>query len=150
MAALQRVSARPICPASGAQSALTLIALLAVIYRFKSPSSADLIVLESVGEQLLRAMGKEPSPRGILEVSALTSALDALEEAVALSDAQRAATTVLGTTDRSDIDRNADRFLGDPDRADSPQAVGLRQRAWPLQQMLRRALVASEPVVWGV
>jgi len=121
-----------------------------VIYRFKSPSSADLIVLEIVGDQLLRAMGKEPSPKGILDASALTSALDALEAAVAHSDAQRAATRPLGISGRSDLDHNADRSLEEAGQIEGPEAVGLRQRAWPLQQMLRRALAAGEPVVWGV
>ena len=29
-------------------------------------------------------------------------------------------------------------------------AVSLRQRVWPMVEMLRRAQAADEPVVWGV
>ena len=32
----------------------------------------------------------------------------------------------------------------------APADVGLRQRLWPMVEMLRRAHAPGEPVVWGV
>jgi hypothetical protein len=38
-----------------------------------------------------------------------------------------------------------------PEDDDARQpAVGLRQRLWPVVEMLRRAHAADAPVVWGV
>jgi hypothetical protein len=38
----------------------------------------------------------------------------------------------------------------DKREADPAPALGLRQRLWPMVEMLRRAQAAQEPVVWGV
>ena len=36
------------------------------------------------------------------------------------------------------------------DEAAAPRAVALRQRLWPMIEMLRRAHAAGAPIVWGV
>ena len=34
--------------------------------------------------------------------------------------------------------------------ADGERGVGLKQRVWPMVEMLKRAKAANEPIVWGV
>jgi hypothetical protein len=100
-----------------------------MIYKFKSKATGDLLMLGPNGDQLLRVVGREPAPRGIFEVADMPALIGALQAAVAADEAAR-----------SEAD-------GDPER---PGAVSLRQRVWPMVEMLRRAHAAAEPVVWGV
>ena len=96
-----------------------------MIYKFKSPATGDLIMLGPQGDQMLRALGREPSPKGIIEPADMPAAIAALQAAIA-----------------------ADERPAEQD--DKPAPVGLRQRLWPMVEMLRRALAADAPVVWGV
>ena len=99
-----------------------------MIYKFKSPASGDLIMLGPHGDQLLRFLGREPSTQGIIEVSAMPQALLALQAAIDAAEQMPA-----------------------QDSDETPAlAVGLRQRLWPMIEMLRRCHAAQEPVVWGV
>jgi hypothetical protein len=97
-----------------------------MIYKFKSKATGDLIMLGPNGDQLLRIMGREPAPQGIIEVQAMAAAIAALEAAV-----------------------QADEATSATDGATRGQ-VSLRQRAWPMVEMLKRALPQEQPVVWGV
>ena len=63
----------------------------------------------------------------------MPAAIAALEQAVA-AEAARAG--------RADATAEGDRRR----RA----SVGLRQRVWPLVEMMKRAQAAGEPIVWGV
>ena len=96
----------------------------AMIYKFKSPATGDVIMLGPNGDQLLRALGREPAPRGIFEVADMPAAVVALQAAIA-ADEQPS----------EDEDR--------------PPPVGLRQRFWPMVEMLRRAHAAEAVIVWG-
>ncbi|MBE0547250.1 MAG: DUF1840 domain-containing protein [Rubrivivax sp.] len=103
-----------------------------MIYKFKSKATGDLIMLGPHGNQLLALLGRQPAAQGIIEVTAMPAALAALQAAI---DAEEAA------------------MPGDDEDADEPggaRAVALRQRLWPMIEMLRRAHTAGEPVVWGV
>jgi cyclopropane-fatty-acyl-phospholipid synthase len=102
-----------------------------MIYKFKSKAAGDLIMLGPDGDQLLRLIGREPQGQGIIEPPAMPAALRSLEAAVAEEAARKAA-------DKDD------------DEAAAPRRVSLRQRVWPMVEMLRRAQAAGEPVVWGV
>lgn len=102
-----------------------------MIYKFKSKATGDLIMLGPHGDQVLRLMGREPATQGILEPEAMAAALAALQAAV---DAEAAAAAA------DDPDHDLDR----------PRAVALRQRVWPMVEMLRRAKAAGAAVVWGV
>ena len=42
-----------------------------MLYRFKSKAGADVVMLADSGEAVLRLLGREPAPQGILEVAAL-------------------------------------------------------------------------------
>jgi hypothetical protein len=103
-----------------------------MIYKFKSPAAGDLIMLGPQGDQLLRLIGREPAAQGIIEVAAMPSVLAALLAAIAVAEAPPAGA-------------GAD----EADESSTP-AVGLRQRLWPMIEMLRRCQAAGEPVVWGV
>lgn len=97
-----------------------------MIYKFKSPATGDLIMLGAHGDQMLRLLGREPAPRGIIEPADMPAATAALMAAI-----------------------TQDETPPEDDDARQP-AVGLRQRLWPVVEMLRRAHAADAPVVWGV
>ena len=102
-----------------------------MIYKFKSPATGDLIMLGPQGDQMLRLIGREPAAKGIIEVAAMPAAIDALQAAVAAAETP------------------ADTPAEDRDEASAPN-VGLRQRLWPMVELLRRAQAADAAVVWGV
>jgi hypothetical protein len=100
-----------------------------MIYKFKSKATGDLIMTQPVGERVLAIIGKDRTPQGIIEVDQMPGAIAALEAAVA-AEAPRSA------DDDEDTGGRADR-------------VSLRQRAWPMVEMLKRALAEKHPVTWG-
>ena len=104
------------------------------MYRFKSKADGDLIMMTPVGDQILRILGREPTPQGILEVAALPQAIRALEEAILAAELAR---------------RDAKR-AADDDEERGAEAVGLQQRAWPMLEMMRRSLAERADIVWGV
>ena len=99
-----------------------------MIYKFKSAATGDLIMLGAHGDQLLQLLGRAPTPRGIIEVADMPAATAALLAAISQDETPRQA---------------------DDDDAAQP-AVGLRQRLWPMIEMLRRAQAGNAAVVWGV
>ena len=103
-----------------------------MIYKFKSKATGDLIMLGPNGDQMLRLLGREPSAKGIIEVEHMAAAIDALQAAVLHEEAQPDAT---------------EDATGDPP---ARPGITLRQRLWPVIDMLKRALGARQPVVWGV
>ncbi len=98
-----------------------------MIYKFKSAATGDLIMLGPHGDLLLRLLGREPALKGIIEPDQMDLAIQTLQAAVAGAETPPA----------------------DPDE-DPKDPVVLRQRLWPMIEMLRRAQQAREPVVWGV
>jgi hypothetical protein len=107
-----------------------------MIYKFKSKAAGDVIMLQPSGDDVLRTIGKQPAAKGIIEVADMAAAMQAIEAAIAADEAARA---------QSDEDVRAEG--GTPAPRD---AVSLRQRAWPLVEMMKRAQAAGEPIVWGV
>lgn len=110
-----------------------------MIYRFQSKASGDVLMAGPAGERVLRAIGIEPAPQGIVEPGAMPAAIRALEAAIEGDEAVRERT--LPANEAMDDD-------GAPG-ADSDD-VSLRQRAWPLVEMMKRAQAADVPIVWGV
>ena len=53
-----------------------------MLYKFKSRSTADLILLEPHGRRLLQIIGKEPGANGIVTVAQIPAAVAALEAGV--------------------------------------------------------------------
>ena len=105
-----------------------------MLYKFKSKAAGDVIMLGPNGDHVMRLIGREPQARGIFEVDAMPGLIAALQAAVTADEAVR---------------------QGDPAAADDMQAAGhgdrvsLRQRVWPLVEMLRRCHAAREVIVWG-
>lgn len=96
-----------------------------MIYKFKSKAAGDVIMLKLHGDQLLTLLGRAPSAKGIIEVTDMPSAIEALRDAAAQNDAPA-------------------------EDANGERGVGLKQRVWPMIQMLERSHAAGEPIVWGV
>lgn len=107
-----------------------------MIYRFQSKGAGDVLMLGTVGDAVLNAMGRAPAAKGIIEPSAMPAAISALEAAVARDDALQPS------------GRGVDTDVRPPDGDAEP--VSLRQRAWPLVEMMRQAHDAGEAIVWGV
>ena len=103
-----------------------------MIYKFKSKATGDLIMLGPHGNQLLALLGREPAAQGIIEVAAMPAALAALQAAIAAEEAAPA--------------EGGD----DEDEPSGARAVALRQRLWPMIEMLKQAHAAGQPIVWGV
>ena len=107
-----------------------------MIYKFKSKAAGDVIMLGPNGADVLRLIGKTPAAQGIVEVSAMAAAIAAIETAVAIDEAARA---------QAEQDARADgRTLA------AREGVSLRQRAWPLLEMMKRSRAAAVDIVWGV
>ena len=100
-----------------------------MLYKFKSKAAGDVIMTQPVGDRMLSLIGKSPSPKGIIEVDQMAAAMSALESAVAAESPKPA-------TDGDDA----------PPKADT---VSLRQRVWPMVEMMKRALAEKQPIVWG-
>ena len=103
-----------------------------MVYRFKSKATGDTLMLQPHGDLLMRLIGREPAPKGIIEVAAMPLAIVALQKAAADDDARR-----------------AEAGSQEPDGT-AQDTVWLRQRVWPMVEMLRAAHAAGEPIVWGV
>ena len=115
-----------------------------MLYKFKSKATADLIMLEPNGKQILRIIGKEPATKGILEVLEMPRAIEALRQAVQQEEDTRAqmdAQNVSGSVDTKDTKGVA--------TSGQERPVSLRQRAAPFIDMLQRAHKANKDVVWG-
>ena len=100
-----------------------------MMYKFKSKATGDLIMTQPVGDRVLSLIGKSPAPQGIIEVDQMAAAMSALEAAAAAESPNPA-------NDGDDASPRAD-------------AVSLRQRVWPMVDMLKRALAEKQPIVWG-
>lgn len=102
-------------------------------YQFRSKASGDVLMLGPAGDAVLAAMGLAPAPQGIIEVAAMPGLIRALETRIASESATG-----------QPAPEAADAAAGDDD------VVTLRQRAWPLLEMLKRSLAAGDVIVWGV
>jgi hypothetical protein len=111
-----------------------------MIYKFKSKAAGDVIMLQPSGDRVLGLIGKDVTPKGIIEPAQMPAAIQALSDAVAADDAARSR-RASGSEDRE---------AGDETSAGSHDKVSLRQRVWPLVEMMKRAHAADEPITWGV
>ena len=98
-----------------------------MLYKFKSKDAGDVIMLEPNGRRILEVIGKEAGPKGIILPEQMPIAIKALEAAIALEES------------------------GDEQAGVVPGVgLGLRQRAMPFIDMLKRNYKAGHEVVWGV
>ena len=110
-----------------------------MIYKFTSKASGDVIMMGPQGDELMRLLGRTPAAKGIIEAADIPAALRALEAALA-------------TAAGAETGESADGPTGPGSAGDGPRQipVALRQRLWPVLEMLRRCQAAGQPVVWGV
>jgi hypothetical protein len=107
-----------------------------MLYKFKSKAAGDLIMTAPVGDRMMQLVGRAPSAQGIFLVAQMPAAIAALEQGIADEERRR---------------REAEAEAAAEGRGRAPpKEVGLRQRAWPLIEMLRRAHAADQDIVWGV
>lgn len=107
-----------------------------MIYKFKSKAAGDVIMTGPVGDDVLRIVGKPAAAQGIIETGAMAAAVAAIEQAVAADEAAR---------------RDAEAQAAADGRKLPPRdGVSLRQRAWPLVEMMKRSLAEGADIVWGV
>ena len=98
-----------------------------MLYKFKSKDAGDLIMLEPNGRRILEVIGKDAGPKGIILPEQMLAAIKALQAAIALEES------------------------GDEEAGAVPgEGLGLRQRAMPFIDMLKRNHEAGHEVVWGV
>jgi len=107
-----------------------------MIYKFKSKAAGDVIMTGPSGDHILRVIGKELAPQGIVLPADMPAAISALERAVLEEEAAR----------KQAEEQAAAEGVALPPR----EGVTLRQRAWPLIEMMRRAHAADKEIVWGV
>lgn len=98
---------------------------------FRSRAAAEIIMIAEDATRLLDCIGKPPAPRGVITCAQIDEALSRLEAAV---QGERA--------------RGGDADV--PDEPLSRQAISLRQRAFPLMEMLRAARRLGVDVTWGI
>ena len=107
-----------------------------MLYKFKSKAAGDVIMMGPSGDHVLRIIGKQPGPKGIIEPADMPAAIAALERAI---------------VDEENARKQAEADAAAEGRTLSPSdAVSLRQRAWPLVEMMKRAHADGKEIVWGV
>ncbi len=107
-----------------------------MIYKFKSKAAGDVIMLGTSGNDVLATIGRSPDAKGIIEAADMPAAIRAIEAAIVADEAAR--------------ERAEEEARSSGQKLPARDAVSLRQRAWPLVEMMKRAHAAGEPVVWGV
>lgn len=107
-----------------------------MIYKFKSKSAGDVIMMGPNGDQVMRLLGRDPAAKGIIEAADIPAAVQALEQAVTADEAARAEAEAEAAAQGEKL----------PPR----EGVSLRQRVWPLVEMLKRSQAHGHDVVWGV
>ncbi len=103
------------------------------LFVFRSKAAGSFIMVPDTARQLLEIIGKPASDRGVITAAQIDAALARLLEAV-----EAAAPPDPGASPGAHDDPSA------------PVAVGLRQRAYPLIQMLRAAREHNVDVTWGI
>lgn len=109
-----------------------------MLYIFKSKAAGNVIMLQANGERILRIIGKDPGPTGIVLPEQMPAAIAALERAIADEQAGKPAAPAPAAGDDSG------------DKVPEADRVSLRQRAVPFIDMLRRCHRAEAEIVWGV
>ncbi|AVP56237.1 DUF1840 domain-containing protein [Pulveribacter suum] len=115
-----------------------------MLYKFKSRATADLIMLEPNGRQLLKIVGKGEEPHGIIIAAQIPAAIEALQAAVAAEEAAE--------RDLQEPLQGAPAAQDGEEAPDGPAAGGegvrLHQRAAPFIDMLRRSAAEGKDVTW--
>ena len=98
-----------------------------MLIAFKSKAGADVLMLWSHPEPVLRALGRDPAPQGVFRGAQLNDALTAWQAHMAAPEGS--------TADQETIE-------------DQAQPTALRQRAWPVLDLLTQAARLGRDVTW--
>ena len=111
-----------------------------MLYKFKSKTTGDVIMLQANGRRVLEIIGKDlqssSASKGIVLPADMPAAIAALEAAIAKEEAERQAIVAAA--------------LASHETPPQFEGISLRQRALPFIDMLRRSEKAGHEVVWGV
>ncbi len=110
-----------------------------MIVTFQSPAAGDVIMFGDVAQRMMKLMGKEPEPKGIVTVEQLPDAIAQLKAAIDADKAERA----------GKLDEELPQFEMGEGGIKRPY-IALTQRAAPLLELLEWSLKKEKPVVWGV
>jgi hypothetical protein len=109
------------------------------MYKFKSPATGDLIMLEPNGRQILAILGRSDAAsqaKGILLPEHMPEAIAALEAAIQADEEHKA--------------QLVQEALTKGEAAPCFEGITLRQRAVPFIEMIKRCIKEEEEIVWGV
>jgi len=115
-----------------------------MLYEFKSKATGTVVMTEPVAERLLAIVGKAAGPRGIFTLEQMGPALAALQAAI---DAEAAQGEPETAPDQHEPDDGHDEH---DERRPRMPPITLRQRAWPLMDMMRTAQAKGREITWGV
>ncbi len=107
-----------------------------MLYKFKSPATGDVIMLEPNGRRVLQIIGKDPGPTGIVLPEQMATAIAAITAAVTREEAEQQAAIAAAKAQGA--------------AAPSFDAINLRKRVWPFVEMLQRCAKENASVTWGV
>lgn len=111
-----------------------------MLYKFKSKSTGDVIMLQPNGQRVLEIIGKDSrsasATQGIILPEHMLAAIAALGAAILQEEADHKA-AVAKAQEKGET----------PPR---PPVISLRQRATPFIDMLRRCEKDGVEIVWGV
>jgi Domain of unknown function (DUF1840) len=118
-----------------------------MLISFHSKACADFFMLSAHAHVILELMGKSLTTQGVIAAADLEGCLNQLHAAVLLDEAQ-----ALKETADSQNDADDDSAEDDPyeQASQQPAPVRLKQRAWPLMDMMRQAHAKQVDVLWGV
>jgi cyclopropane-fatty-acyl-phospholipid synthase len=102
-----------------------------MIYKFKSQASAEVIMQQFNGDQMLALVGREPAHQGVITVAQIPAAVAAIEEALEGSRPFPERSSEIRVNVTNDSSR-------------------LRHLAIPFIELLRSSAAAGKDVVWGV
>ncbi len=116
-----------------------------MIVIFQSKASGDVIMFGGVAYEMMKIMGKEASPKGIVTVEQLPDAIARLRAAVVADKEAHAR-----QWEKLDEMRESGEASNDEMAQTGQQGISLTQRAVPLLELLEHSLRKKVPVVWGV
>jgi len=119
-----------------------------MLYEFRSQATGTVVMTADVAEPLLRAMGKEPTPSGIVTVAQLPEIIARLERARARSSMDPSHQAIHPSPRPSSEPPTHPSALAETETPEPPVSFGAR--AWPLLDLLQAAQTAGRDVVWGV
>lgn len=107
-----------------------------MLITFKSPAAPDVVMLENLAQFLLGLIGKRLGQRGVIAQDEMGAAITRLEAAI--------------VNEKAIHDEQTVNLHPGHESEHEDSAVGLRQRAFPLLDMMRAAQREGTHIVWGL